>query len=314
MQLRDIQYVVTVAHEASFSKAAQALFISQPALSQSIKRLEKELNTPLFIRENNTIHLTAAGKVFVTDGMEILQMSDALKTKMCDIINVRDCHLKFGISTFYSNCYLPKIIPAFQRLYPSIHLEIIEESSNTLEELTADGQIDFCMIPSPLDNKNLDSQVIYQEQILLAVPANHSLNKLPTPSLSSGLPFIDLSLAKDEPFIFLKKHQKFTKMGMQLCENAGFVPKIVFETGNWNTIHSLVATGMGIGFIPEILSKEGNIKKRPAYYRILADNTSRPYVIAYKKEAILPKAAYNFIEVARNSFLNKEGDQTFSMY
>lgn len=307
MQLRDIQYVITVAHEASFSKAAQALFISQPALSQSIKRLENELNIRLFIRENNSVRLTAAGKIFVADGIEILRMSNALRTKMSDIINLRDCNLKIGISTFYSNCYLPKIIPAFQSQYPSIHLEIIEESSSTLEELASEGKVDFCMIPAPLDNMQLDSQVVYQEQILLALPANHLLNRQITPALSSGLPFIDLALVRDEPFIFLKKHQKFTRMGMQLCQQAGFIPNIVFETGNWNTIHSLVATGMGVGFIPEILSETAITEKRPVYYRIMADNTTRPYVIAYKKGAILPAAALDFIEVAKKAFSNGGG-------
>ena len=303
MQLRDIQYVVTIAHESSFSKAAQALFITQPALSQSIKRLEGELGVPLFIRENNTVRLTAAGKIFVTDGMEILRLSNSLRTKMSDIINLRDCHLRIGISTFYSNCYLPRIIPAFQSQYPSIHLEITEESSFCLEDLVNDEKIDFCMIPGPLASKQLDSQIIYQEQILMALPASHALNRQLTPALSSGLPFINLALLRDEPFIFLKKHQKFTRMGHTLCENAGFSPNIIFETGNWNTIHSLVSTGMGVGFIPEILTEMPTVGKRPVYYRIIANITTRPYLIAYKKGRMLPAAAQNFIEVAKNAFV-----------
>lgn len=304
MQLRDIQYVVTIAHESSFSRAAQALFISQPALSQSIKRLESELGVPLFIRENNSVHLTAAGKIFVADGTEILHMSNMLRTKMSAMINLRDCHLKIGISTFYSNCYLPKIIPTFQSQYPSIHLEIIEESSYVLEELTTEGKVDFCMIPGPLSSKQLDSQIIYQEQILIALPSTHPLNRQLTPALSSGLPFIDLSLLKDEPFIFLKKHQKFTQMGLRLCKSAGFSPNIVFETGNWNTIHSLVGTGLGLGFIPEILTEMPFAGQRPIYYRIMADHTIRPYLIAYKKGIPLPAAALNFIETAKKSFID----------
>ena len=305
MQLKDIQYVVTVARESSFSRAAQILFVSQPALSQSIKRLENKLGVPLFIREGKTVKLTSAGEIFVADGIEILRMSSALKKKMSDIINLKDCHLKIGISTFYSNCYLPRIIPSFQRQYPSVHLEIIEESSNVLEELAHNGEVDFCMIPGPLDNKQLDSQILCQEQILMALPPNHHLNKQLTPALSSGLPFIDLALLKDEPFIFLKKHQKFTKIGLQLCQNAGFAPNIVFETGNWNTIHSLVSTGLGLGFIPEILTEVPIAGQRPVYYRIMADNTARPYLIAYKKEKPLSTTALDFIKTAKESFMSQ---------
>jgi len=303
MQLRDIQYVVAIASHLSFSKAANAMFISQSALSQSVRRLEMELGVPLFIRENNIVRLTAAGKIFVDDGIEILRMSNALKAKMSDIINLREFHLRLGISTFYSNCYLPQIIPAFRSQYPSITLEIIEESSNVLEELTSDGKIDCCMIPAPLDSDQLDSQIIYQEQILLAVPPDHLLNKQITPALSTGLPFIDLSLLANEPFIFLKKQQKFTRMGLRLCEEAGFSPRIVFETVNWNTIHSLVAHGMGIGFVPEILTETTTVGRRPAYYRIMATNTTRPYLIAYRKGVQLPAAALNFIEIAKRSFV-----------
>lgn len=302
MQLRDIQYAVSIGNHLSFSKAAVALFISQPALSQSIRRLEQELGVPLFVREHNTVRLTAAGKIFVEDGAEILRMSNSLKAKMSDIINLRELHLRLGISTFYSNCYLPRIIPAFRSQFPSITLEIIEESSGVLETLASEGKVDFCMIPAPLDNDQLDSQMIYQEQILLAVPPDHLLNRQFTPALSSGLPFIDLPVIANEPFIFLKKHQRFTSMAMQLCEEAGFQPKIVFETVNWNTVNSLVANGMGIGFVPEILTENVTTEKKPAYYRIMAANTTRPYVIAYRKGVPLPAAARNFIEIAKHSF------------
>lgn len=303
MQLRDIQYAVAVGSHLSFSKAANALYISQPALSQSIRRLEKELGALLFVRENNTVRLTAAGRIFVEDGIEILRMSNALKTKMSDIVNLRELHLRLGISTFYSNCYLPRIIPAFRSQYPSITLEIVEETSNVLEEITVEGKIDCCMIPAPLDSDQLDSQIIYQEQILLAVPSGHLLNKQITPALSNGLPFIDLSLLANEPFIFLKKHQKFTRMGLRLCKEAGFTPRIVFETINWNTIHSLVANGMGVGFVPEILTEIAVSERKPVYYRMMAANTTRPYMIAYRKGVRLPVAALNFIEIAKRSFI-----------
>lgn len=303
MQLRDIQYVVTVANEHSFSKASQILFVSQPALSQSIRRLEAELNIPLFIREGNTIRLTTAGKLFVEDGTEILRMSNHLRAKMSDIINLRECRLSIGISTFYSNCYLPHIIPTFRRQYPSITLDIVEERSNVLEKLATEGIIDFCMIPAPIDSEHLDYDIIYQEQILFALPPDHLLNKQLTPALSSGLPFLDLSLVKNEPFIFLKKTQKFTGMGLQLCKDAGFLPLIVFETMNWNTVNSLVANGMGVGFVPEILSESFTTAEKPVYYRIAANNTVRPYMVAYKKGTILPAAALNFIQVAKESFL-----------
>jgi LysR family hydrogen peroxide-inducible transcriptional activator len=307
LQLRDIQYVVTVAKELSFSKAAQKLFISQPALSQCIKKLERELNTPLFIRENNTVKLTSAGELFIKDGSEIINMSMRLKQGISNIANTMEENLRIGISPFYSNHYLPRIIPAFSRQYPSVKLDITEKHSVILEQLIINDEVDFCMIPLPITQKEIEYRPIYQEQILFAMPKNHVLNGYLTPAMSTGLPFIDLQLVKHEPFVFLKKEQKFTSMGLRLCSEAGFTPNIVFETMNWDTVNALVATGMGVGFVPEILVGSSYLGEKPSYCRIMAENTTRSYVVAFKKGRNLSATALHFIRVAKNSFHINDG-------
>ncbi len=303
MQLRDIQYVVAIAKELNFSKAAEQLFISQPALSQSIRRLEKDLNVTLFTRENNKVRLTPAGELFVEDGIKIINMSANLKTKMSNIINTKEGHLRVGISPFYSNHFLPRIIPTFRQQYPAVTLDIKEKDSYLLEEDTVNDKLDFCMTPLPVFHKELEYKVIYQEQILFAIAKNNILNEQMTPALSNGIPFIDLKLVKKEPFIFFTRMQKFTSMGMRLCSEAGFMPNIVFETTNWDTMNALIATGMGVGFVPEILVKNTNSNKNPAYYRIMAENTTRFYVGAYKKGNTLSTVAKDFISVVKKSFL-----------
>ena len=272
MQLRDIQYAVTIAQESSFSKAAQSLFISQPALSQSIKRLESELGVPLFIRENNSVRLTAAGKIFVSDGVEILHMSNTLRTKMADIINLRDCHLKIGISTFYSNCYLPKIIPAFQSQYPSVHLEIIEETSNVLEELASDGKIDFCMIPGPLDSKQLEAQVIYQEQILMALFEGWRIyreylermqglrgNQINTWNGQWLAHYFSDHFIEDEPLIgfqpFAAKEDGYEVVTRSWTDVLMAIAREIKDVRMMGYVYSLGQTNITVGFIPFVLTE-----------------------------------------------------------
>jgi len=303
LQLHEIQYVLTIAKEHSFSKASRQLFISQPALSQSIKRLENELNIPLFTRENNSVQLTAAGKIFVEEGYKIINLSTNLITKMSNIINIKEGNLSLGISPFYSNIFLPRIIPTFMHHFPAITLEILEEDSYMLEDDTVNGKVDFCMTPLPILHKDLEYEVVYQEQILFALPKNNNLNEKNIPALSDGIPFIDLRLVKNEPFIFFTKKQKFTEMGMRLCSDAGFIPAIIFKTTNWNTIIDLIATGMGVGFVPEILVNRTSSNKNLSYYRIMAENTTRLYAVAYKKGTALSNAAKDFISVAKKAFM-----------
>lgn len=299
MQLRDIHYTVTVAEELSFSKAARKLFISQPALSQCIRKLETELGTPLFIRENSTVRLTDAGELFVKEGSEILRLSERLKQRIAD---TGEEQIRLGISPFYSKLYLPRIVPAFNRLYPRVTLDITELHSSALEQLVLEDKVDIVMIPLPLPDLGLEYKPIYQEQILFAMPKEHELNRSLTPSLSGGMPLLDLRLARNEPFIFLKKEQKFTSMGYRLCREAGFAPNIVFETMNWDTVDALVANGMGVGFVPEILAGSAAHAVKPTYCRMMGEQTSRSYGVAYKKGRTLPASVHNFIDVARSSF------------
>ncbi|CAI6085701.1 LysR family transcriptional regulator [Cohnella sp. JJ-181] len=306
MQLRDIQYALMVAKELSFSKAAQKLSVSQPALSQCIKKLELELHAPLFFRENHTLKLTAAGELFVKEGGEILKRSQQLTQEISIIAGKREDNLRIGISPFYGNHYLPRMIPAFRRQHPQVKLDIVESYSANLEELIVNDELDFCMLPLPLHHREIEHLPIYQEQILLAIPPQHRLHAHLTPAMSNGLPFMDLRLARNEPFVFLKPEQKFTSMGLRLCEEAGFEPQIVFETMNWDTVNALVATGMGVGFVPEILIGTTVTGEPPTYCRILAENTTRSYVVAYKKGRGLAAAAHQFIRIAQSSFHSKD--------
>jgi len=111
MNLRDIQYVLAVHEEGGFSKAAKKLFVSQPCLSQSIQRLEKELTTELFCRENNVVTLTKAGQLFIEDGQEILNLCKSMRMRIADVVESEHVHLKVGISIFYSPYYSHLIFP-----------------------------------------------------------------------------------------------------------------------------------------------------------------------------------------------------------
>jgi len=97
-------------------------------------------------------------------------------------------------------------------------------------------------------------------------------------------------------------------MGHRLCNEAGFSPRIVFETMNWDTINALVATGMGVGFVPEILVGAKSAAAQPTFCRILAEKTTRSYVVAYKKGRQLSAAANNFIRVAKASLRQDSGE------
>ncbi len=304
MQLKDIEYVSAVASEKNFSAAAEKLFISQPALSQAIKRLENELGVVLFNRSTSSVQLSSAGELFLAEGETLLRLSHQLKQHMANLAAQKSGSIRIGISTFYSSYYLARILPAFRSLHPGIRISIVEGKSHELESMAVREEVDFSLIPMPLDQPELvRCHILHQEQILFAIPADSPLRSQLHVSMSMDFPFIDLSCASQEPFIFLHRDQRFYATALRLCQDAGFSPDIVCELTNWDAINALIGSGAGVGFVPELVTQR-NLKDVPVpiYCRIVNQLVTRPYVIAYKKERELSPAASDFLEFIQALF------------
>lgn len=299
MTFKTIEYVIAVHDAGSFSRAAQNLFISQPALSQAISKAEKELGVEFFMRDTHTVRLTAAGELLVREGRELLRQRSELKTRISGLSAARNETIRLGISPFYSKYYLPAVLPYFSRYFPSVRLEITEEISVVLEQQVIDGLLDLCFVPLRPQNPRLSYEVIHVEEILLAVPKDSPVCAHATPS--PGLPYIDLRFLENEPFIGLKSIQKFNDMSAQLCARAGFKPRVIYETLNWDTVNLLVGSGIGVGFVPDVLLNHLTGERSPQYYHLLGLDALRPYAVACKKGTELSPLARQLVEIFRNN-------------
>ncbi len=298
MTFKTIEYMLAILEEGGFSRAAQRLYISQPALSQAIRKAEEEIGTPLFVRDTRSIHLTAAGELLVREGRELIKQRDDLVHHLAGMSSSQRETIRFGISPFYSKYYLPVVLPYFSDNFPASHLKVTEEISVTLEQMVIDGELDLCFVPLEPQNPRLNYEIIHVEEILLAVPPQHLLHAHATVS-TGATPYIDLSLFAQEPFIALKPVQKFNSMNERLCSAAGFTPHVVYETLNWDTVNILAANGIGVGFVPDILRAASMYNRRPKYYRLMGMDTSRAYAVAYKKGMELSSLERQLVELFR---------------
>ena len=157
MQLRDIVYVLAVADEGNFSKAALKVHVSQPALSQLIQRLEDELGVKLFIRKSNRVILTNAGKIFYEDGKERLKRSDKL---MRDFRSLKEGELTIAIAPFYQRYYLLEILEKFQQKHCGIKIKLVDAFSQDSELLLLQGKVDLAFVILPYDNKGIKYEAL----------------------------------------------------------------------------------------------------------------------------------------------------------
>jgi LysR family hydrogen peroxide-inducible transcriptional activator len=292
MELRQLQYALQISIDKNFSRAAEKLHIAQPSLSQQLSKLEKEIGLLLFQRTTNSVEVTYAGSLFVDKAQAILDMVEQLKREMEDISQMRKGRLIVGSLPITGAHVLPLVLPVFQANYPEIEIMLMEETSAHLEQMTASGQIDISLLSIPLQDESLTYEPIIEEEIVLAVPQHHRLAA--TASASQISTTIDIAELRDEPFIALKKGQGFRQITLELCANAGFKPNIVFESSNIETVQSLVAAGMGIAFVPHMVSRGGWSQQAPAYLS-LTNRPTRTLVIAYRKGRYLSKAVGAFM-------------------
>ena len=305
MQLKSFQYMLAIAENPTLSKAAEVMYISQPALSQQIKAIENEVGARLFVRKGHSMALTPAGEAFLLCARRILQAYTAMEHEISILNRAEQNTIRMGISPFYSQHYLPKILPDFLTAHSQIKIDIIEDISLNLERKLLDGELDFCMLPLYPKNDLLEYETLFHEEILIALPSSHPLNKHYSESSAAlgNYPTLDLALLKNEPFIGLKKIQKFSALGLRLCEEAGFSPNTICETLNWETVHMMIASGLGVGFVPKILI--GSIQDEkicPCYYR-LPSNVYRVYALVQRPGAVQSREMSLLTESLRKSFV-----------
>lgn len=298
MQLRDLEYVVAIAQTGSFSKAAAQMFVSQPALSQAVARLEEEFGLQLFYRTRGVVTPTEAGRVLLEDGVSILQMSDRIHKRMSDVQNMRTGQVSIGISHLYGKYYFSRIMPIFRERFPGIEIRIVEDTSSQLEKQLEAGAVDIAFFSMAGASNKLVFEFLFHEELLFAVPPGHPINNCYRHD-GDNLPVVDLKLFKDDDFLMIKRGQRLYTLGHMLCTRAGFEPRVVFETGNSELLNTFIAGGLGVGFLPMAVRSTCLPEHRAVYYLLSDPMAQREYVVAFNKHRFLSLAARQFIEVAK---------------
>lgn len=278
MRLEDFRYVSEISKHGSFSKASQVLFVSQPALSKAVIKLEQELGIELFKREKASVSLTLAGEIFLVEANKILEITNNLKQEMNALSLKKEMTLRIGSSQFYIKYFFPHIIPYFNKLYPNIHIKITEGVSGLTEKYLLDADIDLAIVPLPISSHKLEYTIVFEETLQFAFCSSNTQHQaLYQSALQEGC--FNLSLFGEEPFILLKHGFKMRRLSEDLCESYGFQPKVVFETENYDTINSLISNNYGVSILPSYITKYDNV----SYVKLDCESAQRHIVAAYTK-------------------------------
>jgi DNA-binding transcriptional LysR family regulator len=303
MNFDQLYYFITVAEERNFSKAAKKLYITQPCLSQSISRLEQELNATLFFRTTNAVELTCAGEEFAKTAQHILLLKANCCSKITDINNSQAGRLSIVTSYFINAVITPIIIPPFSIEYPNIEINMIEIKYDQQEALLQKGVVDFAIFNGKVNNASIRYITLQKnDPILLILPPNHPSKKYSCPSEQglSALPATLLSELHNERFILTPLGHRYRNIAQCFFEDHDIQPRQICTAANVLSAVNLVSKGYGISIAPLSAIRLAFFRPEPTCF-LLDNYYDEPLYAAYHKNYSLTSAAKNFCSIAAQS-------------
>lgn len=298
MTLSEFRYIVAVAKELHFGRAAERCFVSQPTLSVAVKKIEDELGVTLFERHQHEISITPIGESIVKQAELILNETNNLKEIAKQNKDELKGDLKLGVIYTIGPYLLPKLIPVISKKAPDLSLIIEEDFTNNLIPKLKAGEVDIIILSNPLDEAGVTTEILYKEPFHVALPSGHALTK------KKKLKADDLL---NDTMLLLKAGNCFREQIVELCpscvnplEKDREIQKTL-ESSSIETIRQMVAAGVGITILPALSIEAQTGLKGMLEYRPF--NNPVPYreiIIAYRKSFPRKKA----IDLIKESIAN----------
>ncbi|MCW9079478.1 MAG: LysR substrate-binding domain-containing protein [Gammaproteobacteria bacterium] len=300
MTLNELRYIVAVARERHFGRAAEACFISQPTLSVAVKKLEEELGLSLFERRKGEVSVTPVGERVVAQAQRVLEEASGIRQIARQGQDQLDGPLRLGAIYTIGPYLFPHLIPELAERAPKMPLIIEENYTASLAEKLKRGELDVIVISLPFDEPGVLTMPLYREPFVLLIPSSHPLNQKPDFKIA------DLST---EDVLLLGAGHCFRDQVLKVCPDCkhhGAIDGIPFQTlegGSLETIRYMVASGLGVTILPcSAAGAERFSERLLSIRRFDGDAPSRVVALAWRKSFPRPEA----VDALRDAVLSCE--------
>lgn len=281
MDLRQLEYIVTIADSRNVTEAAEKLFISQSGLNQQLMKLEKELGLQLFERGKRHFHITKAGEVYVQGAREILKIRRDTYSILSDIRDDRSGEISLGLTHEHGIDLFTAIYPEFHQSYPGVRFHLLERVVRDQQQLIRDGQLDCGILllrEEEAESEDfLVNDLLYREDLVLGIPLSHPYagNVAPAGEL---LHEADLKDFRDDTFSLIFETSTQREIVAPLFKEAGFTPHILIETMMNHALVTMVSKGFCCTILPHSRILANPIAKNCAWFRLKGNPTWGAYL------------------------------------
>ena len=302
----ELKYIYEVYRTGSFSRAADALFVSQPALSKSIKKTEDAVGMPLFDRRQHPLRLTEAGEAYIRAIERISLVEKDLADEIADVKSLESGSISIGGSNYVNTSILPDVLTSFQDRYPGVRIRLVEKSSAELSEMLAANDLDLTFSCNTEFMRNFRKKEAFRDHLLMAVPWNAPINEeleecaygvdeiIHGDHLERKKEPVPISTFQHLPFIALDKGNNLYDRVLHIYSDAGLAPDIRIVLQQMTTAFKLAESGYGVTVTCDRLVKASYTDLR--FYDIDSPLADRTFYMLLPERAYTPIAVRRFME------------------
>ena len=290
MNERQIKYMLTIFREGSISRAAEVLYVSQPSVSQMVRKVEEELRADLFVRHTNPLVLTPAGECYMQAARAIQSVQQNLDRQLEEI--------RLGMPLQRSLELLPDIFPRFHARYPAVNLKLTEQGSDALETMLLNHQLDIACLTTSAKTNALNYVLINREELVLLASRNTAL----AGRIEEGRP-IDICEAESESFISLRTGHSTRITQDGLFADAHISPEILFETESIEVAKHAVGPCQAVFLCPKnYIDISPEVRKTCVVYPVVGVEQGRHFYLCHRKDQYLTHYMVELIRLLKPDF------------
>ncbi|HWR06446.1 LysR family transcriptional regulator [Sporomusa sp.] len=291
MDIRNLEYFIEVARHKSFSKAAEAIHISQPGISKAIKELEAQWGVVLFYRNAKNIELTDSGEVILEQAQQIVSAFYNITVQLDGLAKMQVGKLYIGVPPITAVTALSRLLSAFRNEYPKIQVHLYEFGPKKIEAAIQEGQLDIGIFTPAEQDEQYEKLWLERDPHDIIMQPKHRLAQEEV---------VDYKQLSNEQFIIYNNEYRLHDLIISRCQQAGFTPKIVLETSQRDLITQMVADDLGIALLPRKLCK--SLDARMLISRPLVDpQLYLKLAFVWKKARYLSHAVRQFLDFVRKN-------------
>ena len=293
MDLRQLRYLVALADERHFTRAAVREHVAQPALSQQIRKLEEEVGVALVERTTRKVSITEAGELLVARARRILSECNAAQAELEALRGILTGHVSVGAMHTMGPVDVSLALAIFHQRHPGVELTVLEQSSEELAEMLRDDVLDlaYLSVTERIESHGLGLHQLVSEEIVGILPRSHPLAK------RSGVRMSELA---GEQFISYREGSRLRELLNRAAREAGFDPQVMLESNESRRIRRLVARGMGVAILPR--SDTEGAGADVVVVRLDQPALTRDITLAWRQGRRHPPAVAEFIDLSRDLF------------